>query len=1356
MAYVYGDAGQAGDNGVGEGAAGTSGGNGQSVSVSGVDAFRATNYYYENYIVGGSGGSGGLGATGTSGAFTTTADYSDANGYWHYAGYYSSGGTGGAGGSGGRGGDASGVLANASNLGNLSLIANGGGGGWGGAGGTGGSGGSTSISRYYGPNGVSTVDYTGASGGRGGSNALGGSGGTASISVSSSALSTDFGSVYLASSGGWGGSGNNVYYYYYNGGGGVPPGNGNNGARGANGGAAATTFSSNTGSDLGNVSISLAANGGQGGSGGYGGYFGTGYRSEYTSFADGRQQSSYTTYYGTSGSGGAGGNGAAALVTMSGNHLATVADASLTVELRATGGIGGSGGFGNWDTSGNYSQAASGTSAQGRIVANNNVLTAGYVNIYLTSESAVQFGGNTITHSGDNLGSFNFYDAGPSDVIVLDVNRNLLTVNGQANTISGFGYYNIGVSGGSTFQIVSGTVLFPQSYSAGSAPQPLYDTPSSGNVLNTQSILNFSDANTVETHTLSAPTLVSATLDNGSPVSAATLAALQGAVSSVINRDSNTNTGYTGELGYAFTLDETKVDFLSEGQKLDLKYSIGLIDASGGVQTQTVSFVVYGANDNPVAHDDSFSTAYNTAITLTPAALLGNDTDAENNALNLRYINQGGYTSNYGYIDMIDGNLVFTPVDGFSGTASLTYVVEDAFGGYSTGYVTIEVDASLNKAPVISSDGGGDAAALSLAENTTAVTTVQATDADAGDTVSYAISGGADAGLFQIDGVTGELSFITAPDFENPADAGGNNVYDVIVSASDGSRSDTQAIAITVTDVPEAVNLIGTAGNDTLTGTSLDDTLQGVDGNDKLYGLGGTDLLNGGAGNDLLDGGAGIDTVTYVDATAAVKVSLAVTTAQATGGSGSDTILNVENLIGSTFNDTLTGNAGDNRIDGLAGNDTINGGLGADQMFGGAGNDTYTVDNIGDVVSEETVAGVDDGGTDTVKSSISYTLGNFVEKLTLTGSAALNGTGNALANTIIGNAGANILSGGAGIDTLTCGGGNDTLDGGTGADIATFSGARTDYAVVNLGGLSAQIVDLRAGSPDGTDTITNIETIKFSSGSISIYDLLGVGAEITGTAGADKISPTASVVDQPKATVFADLIRTFDGNDSIDGGGGADTMYGGAGNDIYFIDNAGDVVSEETTPGVDDGGTDLVNASVSYTLGNFLENLTLTGAGNIDGTGNALANKLTGNAADNRLFGGDGKDTLSGGTGNDWLSGGKGADTLTGGAGADRFVFDVLEIAANKDTIKDFEHGIDKLALDRAAFTAYSGSLAGPIAASDLALGTAATTAAQHFIYNQATGALFYDADGVGGVAQVQIAALSTKPVLDAGDFVLI
>jgi len=346
-----------------------------------------------------------------------------------------------------------------------------------------------------------------------------------------------------------------------------------------------------------------------------------------------------------------------------------------------------------------------------------------------------------------------------------------------------------------------------------------------------------------------------------------------------------------------------------------------------------------------------------------------------------------------------------------------------------------------------------------------------------------------------------------------------------------------------------------------------DDELIGDDGDNRLSGGDGDDLIRGGAGADILEGGDGIDTVSYAGSSAGVTINLSDNTASG-GHAEGDVISGFENILGSSFDDVLTGDAGANVLDG---------GAGADRMEGGAGDDIYHVESRNDVVIE--VAG---GGVDTVLSSVSFDARfTHVENLRAQGSAALNLVGNDLDNDIIGNDAANIIKGGGGADRMEGLGGDDTY----------FVDSLDDVVIEVAGG--------------GVDTV--ISTVGFDARFTHVENIT-----LTGDAAAD--------------VVANDLNNIIIGNSAaniINGGGGADRMEGLGGDDTYFVDSRDDVVIE-----VEGGGVDTVFSTVSFD-GRFthVENITLTGDDNANAVGNDLNNVIRGNGGANILKGLGGDDT---------------------------------------------------------------------------------------------------------------------------------
>ena len=457
-----------------------------------------------------------------------------------------------------------------------------------------------------------------------------------------------------------------------------------------------------------------------------------------------------------------------------------------------------------------------------------------------------------------------------------------------------------------------------------------------------------------------------------------------------------------------------------------------------------------------------------------------------------------------------------------------------------------------------------------------------------------------------------------------------------------------------------------------------------------MYGSGGNDTYVVDSALDVVTEsvGAGTDTVNaYVNYTLGANVENLNLYGTATSGTGNELdnyiytgvfnnnytlsgLAGNDTLIGWDGVDNLYGGDGNDALYGYGGNDYLQGGAGSDTMSGGTGDDLYVVDSLGDVVTES--AGE---GTDWVNAYINYTLGAEVENLILYGPAT-SGTGNNLNNQIIGAEGSTAytlsglagndaivgynstdsLYGGDGNDSLFAYGGNDYLDGGAGNDTMYGMVGNDTYIVDSAGDVVSE--DANEGTADTVNAYVNY-TLGANVENLNLY---GTASSGTGN-GLDNLmqGKVAATNYTLSGGAGNDALVSLGGSDVLDGGTGSDTMAGGFGDDTYYVDSAGDVVTEALNAGLD-----RVNAYINYTLAANVENLYLYGT-TLNGTGNGLNNAIYGNNSGNtisgldgndNLFGYGGNDILLGGAGNDNLNGGTGNDAMTGGAGDDTYVVD--------------------------------------------------------------------------------------------------
>jgi Ca2+-binding RTX toxin-like protein len=610
-----------------------------------------------------------------------------------------------------------------------------------------------------------------------------------------------------------------------------------------------------------------------------------------------------------------------------------------------------------------------------------------------------------------------------------------------------------------------------------------------------------------------------------------------------------------------------------------------------------------------------------------------------------------------------------------------------------------------------------------------------------------------------------------------------NNGSDTVISWLDYTLTDyvenltLTGSALNGTGNGEANILIGTSGNNVLDGGADADTMKGGVGNDTYYvdNVGdvavelkneGTDLVNssvsyslygqhvenltlagaddidatgnslaniltGNEGNNALDGASGADKMYGGDGDDTYYVANSGDLVTELDGQGSDTVISwldytltdhVENLTlrGSALNGT--GNAEANILIGTSGKNVLDGGADADTMKGGDGDDIYYVDNIGDLAVETS-----GGGTDLVNSSVSYSLdGQHVENLTLTGIDDIDATGNSLTNTLTGNEGNNVLDGASGADKMYGGDGDDTYYVGNSGDLVTeLENQGSDTAISSVNYTLTDHVENLTLTESATDGTGNgLDNTIVGNAMDNNLDGADGADQLFGDAGND-ILTGGNGNNELHGGADSDTLLGGTNDDLLDGGADADIMIGGIGNDTYVLDHSGDLVSEGSNQGID-----TVEASITYTLGNNVENLTLTGDGTLSATGNTLDNTITGNESSN---------------------------TLTGGAGHDTFVFNTaLNSSTNVDQITDFSSG-DLFNLSHSVFSDISWSAPQSVLTdAEFHVGAAADTEEQRIIYDDTNGTLSYDADGSGVGAAVQFATVTAGTDLTHDHFLIV
>ena len=539
---------------------------------------------------------------------------------------------------------------------------------------------------------------------------------------------------------------------------------------------------------------------------------------------------------------------------------------------------------------------------------------------------------------------------------------------------------------------------------------------------------------------------------------------------------------------------------------------------------------------------------------------------------------------------------------------------------------------NINEGPTLTSG-----ATASVAENATGtVYTAAATDPDAGTTLTYSIAG-TDSVLFNINSVTGAVSFKASPNYEAPTDSGHNNVYDITVKASDGTNTASQAVAITVANVNEAPTVTSAATASVAENTAgTVYTVAATDpdaGTTLTYSLSGTDaaLFNINATTGAVSFKASPNYETPTDAGANNVYDVTVKASDGTNTTSQAVAITVTNVDEAPAGITVTGPLSVQETVGSGGTIGTAYAPGTTQPVVATlsdttpeAGDTVTYSLVGGATSLFTIVGNDikvaAGASFDYETTPSYALnvratdaaGHTYDQVVNVNIANYSGSfaGTAGNDTVTGTSEEDTINGGAGNDTIIGGAGADTLSGGAGIDTLSYSTSAT-AVTINLATNTA------SGGDATGDIISNFENVMGGSGNDSLTAWAS-GSTLDGGSGNDTLIGGA-------------------GNDTIIGGAGADTMSGGAGTDtLSYATSTADVT---------------VNLATNAASGGDAAGDVISGFENV--TGGSGNDSLTAWASGSTMDGGSGSDTLIGGAGNDTIIGGAGADTMSGGAGTD-------------------------------------------------------------------------------------------------------